>query len=170
MSKYSELIGDELYDPIIDEQIENIYNIFIGYFDNITLTKLKNNDNLSVYIARLKTLLSKDKKYIYVLVNKDNNTIGITQKLSNLNWVSLQTRTSETIYNIPEQSYIPKKGVPYNTQINLVNRTQECSEYSTLNSPLKITLLHKPYKNTYGSKGNISNAIETYETIFTIDN
>lgn len=166
MSQYGELIG--VYSP----ETGRIYEEFASYFGYPTLKKVRNDDKgYSVYMTKTYCLLSTECRYIIAIVPQDNFPVGSTEKLTELPWVSLQTRTLPIMPNIPSHSYTPVRGgfllkKIHRTSTNEVSSTYECTEL-----PVTITLL-KSKQNTsieYQPSGDIQAAIETYQTIITLN-
>ena len=91
MATYGEMIDD--YNPMKDD----IYKIFSQYFNDPMMTKMKDDNNLSMYVCRLYCLLNRECRYIIVFTEQTQNTIGTLANLSTLEWVSLQTRIRQII-------------------------------------------------------------------------
>ena len=87
MAHYGELLNT--FEP----EKDNFYLEIDKYFNYPVLTKTKDVDMFSVYMIKTQCLLSTENRYLIVMVQKDNNNIGEKEKLSNLFWISLQTRT-----------------------------------------------------------------------------
>lgn len=154
----------EDYNP----DMEMIYKIFTEYFENPLMFKMKDIDKSSMYICKITCLLSTENRYIICFVEKDMSPIGNTVSLSNLKWISLQTRTMVETYGIKEHTYIPKRDGDCNCQIKRVKMTDNASTYECFNfASLIITLLHTKTKKTYNETGTIIAALETYSTIIT---
>ena len=164
MARYGQIIDD----TFIPER-DDIYNMFCDYFNNPIMTKIKNEDSLSMYITKTYCLTSMSCRYIISFVQIDTNPIGSEQPLESLKWVSLQTRTLENKYNSKSHGYQPTLEGPLLAKIERHEITKEASTYFCETFPIKVTLLHTN-KNTsmsYQQKGNIINALETWETIIT---
>jgi len=166
MAQYGELLNT--FDPIKD-QFSSYINI---YFNHPTLTKTKNVDKHSVYMVKTYCLLSNECRYIIALVTEDNIPIGTNKKLSDLNWVSLQTRTLEDKHNIHSHSYNPKMEGPLVSPIVRNNIGKDMSTYSCETFPIEVHLLHKKkdVQSEYQPNGNLISAIETFQTIITFIN
>jgi len=152
-----------------DLEKESIYNVISNYFDNPILTKIKEDENHSIYGARIKSLLSAEHMFLIAIKPKDNFENGHTLKLKEIDWVSFQTRVLDQPFNLSGHQYSIKKIEPYLTPINLTNRTSEASNYSCSLFPnIIITLLHKKKDSyEYSDKGSLLLALETYKTIIT---
>jgi hypothetical protein len=144
--------------------------MFTEYFNNPIMTKLKNDNNLSMYVVKNYCLTSTTCRYIIVFVPIDYNNLGSEVELKDLNWISLQTRTLEnTINNVKIHGYTPEEKGPLTAKINRTKITKEASIYSCEEFPITVTLLHtnKNTSTVYQPKGNVIIALETWETIIT---
>jgi len=168
MSHYGSIL-DETYNP----SNEGVYRIFINYFDNPDMIKSKTVNNFSIYMNRVYGMLCNEQRYIVAVVPEDGLQIGNIKKLSTLEWVSFQTRTSSERYeHIRSFVYDQKRNDPYNTPIRLVKRTESHCEYISDNVPITLTLIIPKGKSMYEYQpnGTIASALETYNTIITIRN
>ena len=165
MANYGELIDD--FNP----HKEGVYIMFVNYFKNPSLVKVKDNDKHSMYACKLYCLLNKDCRYIIVFTDRDNSPIGTIETLNKLQWVSLQTRTLPDNYENIEvtHAYQPIIEGPLSAIIHKTNYTKQVSTYNCEDIPIIITLLHtqKNTVDTYQQKGNVILALETFETIIT---
>jgi hypothetical protein len=148
------------------------YSSISSYFDNPTFSKLKNIENYSMYITKISCNLLLEFKYIIVFVDLDSNPIGFTQNLSNIRWSVLQTRKLNENHNLKSHLYIPRHGGEISTTIlqeksDINSITYNCNKFPSLEI---IILFKKPGENIYQPKGNIINALETYNTILTWKN
>jgi len=162
------------YGVIIDEFAsinDNIYKMFVEYFKNPIMTKMKNESNYSMYASKAYCLLSKECRYVIVFVNRDVFPIKSEKSLSDLYWVSLQTRTLSDQFDIKSHGYQPVAEGPLLEKIERINITKEASTYKCEDLPLIVTLLHTSKKNsdTYQNRGTIIAALETWETIITFN-
>lgn len=162
------------YGVIIDEFAsinDNIYKMFVEYFKNPIMTKMKNESNYSMYASKAYCLLSKECRYVIVFVNRDVFPIKSEKSLSDLFWVSLQTRTLSDQFDIKSHGYQPVAEGPLLEKIERINITKEASTYKCEDLPLIVTLLHTSKKNsdTYQNRGTIIAALETWETIITFN-
>jgi hypothetical protein len=162
MIAYGTLLED--YNPIT----ERIYTMITEYFDNPLMIKTKDIDKNSMYICKITCFLSTELRYIICFVEKDMSPIGNQVYLSNLKWVSLQTRSMTENYSVKEHSYNPKKEGHCTSQIKRVKMSDEAFTYECSNFPsLIITLIPTKTKKTYNESGTIIAALETYSTILT---
>jgi hypothetical protein len=160
--EYGEII-DSSYDP----NKNRIYPLFSDYFDNPLMNKIKEASSqtgeYSVYICKVHALLIVEFKYIICFVLKDDNPIGTAVRLSELRWVSLQTRTLKEEHNIPYHSYIPRQ-TKLNNKIALQNKFPTKYVYTCTDLPIIVTLLPNA-KTEYGNSGSVNIALNTYNTI-----
>lgn len=144
-----------------------IYNQLCDYFDNISLTKHQDTETHSVYITSIKSFLTNVHRYIFVFVPRDVFFKGHVSQLKHLKWTSIQTRSLTTKYsNINMSYYKPKQIKPHTEHIELITRDKTKTVYQCVQLLLRVTLLHQEYDIfEYSDKGNLSAAIETYNTI-----
>ena len=151
-----------------------VYDMFIEYFNNPEMAKIKNENGLSMYLTKTYCLTSTTCRYIIVFVPQNNSPLGSSEYLKDLKWVSLQTRT------LPDSEYSSVdtvhgyQPVAQGGLTAIINRTKiddTASTYSCETLPIIITLLHteKNTKEAYQNKGNVINALETFQTIITFD-
>ena len=165
MANYGELLDS--YEPDTDQ----LYDSFVKYFNYPKMTKIKNSDNLSMYMTKLYCLLNNQCRYIVVIVKEDYHPLKTQKDLSELLWVSLQTRTLKDNHDIPSHNYNPEQKGFLNKKIYRVDVNDKSSTYKSDGLPLTITLIHTKTdtKAEYQSNGNIISALETYQTIITKD-
>lgn len=162
MAQHGEIILD------YNSETESVYTYFVDYFNNPTMTKIKNIMDLSMYLTKIECLLSNKFRYLITLVDEDNLPIGAEKLLRNLQWKSFQTRTLTENHSVPIHKYNPTNNTRLNRTINRTQVTDASSTYTCQELSLTITILHKNDKNDYRSEGKVINALETYETIITI--
>ncbi len=163
MSIYGEVLDD--YEP----ERDNIYNLIVEYFNNPIMTKIKDENGFSMYVAKIYTLLSQEKKYIIVFVYSNSEPIGTEEFLHELKWISFQTRSLQINYKTKIHPYEPQMKGQLTASIYRVDITDKASTYRCEEFPIVITLLHTPHKDRYAyqDKGNIIASLETWETIIT---
>jgi hypothetical protein len=159
----------EVLDVDFKPDNEYIYEMFVDYYKNPLMTKMKDIDNYSLYIAKAYCLLNKDCRYLMIFTNIDINNVGFVQELKNIHWISLQTRTFSEDHDVKIINYTPIMKGPLTAIIEKVSSTKDATSYKCLTLPLTITLLHtdKKTQTMYQQRGNIISALETYETIIT---
>lgn len=160
MTSYGELI-DSGFDPYR----ENVYNLLVEYFENPTMTKIKDVDKYSMYMAKINAFLGIEYRYIIVFVFQNKEKNGHTETLQNLKWLSLQTRTMADEHNLPVHTYIPKRIMNLDQKISLIRKDDRQYFYKVDNLPISITLLAKSKSLDYNSSGTVITALETYQTI-----
>lgn len=142
------------------------YPLFDDYFDHPTLTKQRDTETQSIYVTRIKTLLTNVNRYLFVLVPRDVYFIGHAVPLSQLRWSSLQTRTSTTTHSCTSSSYRPKQHAPYTLPIKLTSKNDSVFTYECPSLPIRVLLLKQDTDMfDYPFTGNLSAALETYNTI-----
>ena len=165
MAGYGEIL--EPFEPDLDL----MYKAFVNYFKDPVMVKIKNVDKYSMYMIKNYCLLSKECRYMVALVPKDGYDVGYKQSLSNLRWVSFQTRTLDADHDLPPHSYNPIRGGPLDVEIVRIKTDEKASTYSCKKFPFTVTLLHtKNNLNEYTEKGTIVTALETFQTIVALTN
>lgn len=159
---YGELV-DDTYHP----QQDYIYSLIVKYFKNPSLTKVKNQNQFSMYVCKIYGLLSKEHRYIIAFTHLNNDPVGTMERLNDIKWINLQTRTLFENMQCNTHSYIPSNDTPLNVNISRKETTKQSSMYTCPSLPLSIVLLHTAKKDasSYQNEGTIVAALETYETI-----
>ena len=165
----------ELLDPYYDTLRDTIYPLFVKYFGNPEMTKIKNvknygdDEEYSMYMCKIHALLISEFRYIIVFIFKDDLPIGSKVNLEALPWMSLQTRTMQEEHDLPLYSYIPRRLAMLDKKISLVKQDERSYTYHAENSPIVITLLAKMKDTTaeYPPTGTVCMALETYQTVVT---
>jgi len=150
---------------------KNFYELIDNYFESPILEKIQDQNNTSIYMCKIKTLLaSPEQMYLVAITSLDKNQVGLKLPLSNINWKSFQTRAfSKFEKNIVTHKYSPKNMSEYTIPVSLVERYEDHTDYSIENYRATVTLLHKN-KNIYEypSSGNLASCLETYKTVIVI--
>lgn len=165
MAQYGELLN--AYEPEKDA----LYSYFDNYFNHPVMTKIKNVSDLSVYMSKTYCLLTNECRYIVTFVRQDYNPVGTKKELKSLSWVSIQTRTLGDKHDLPPHDYQPKAIGPLNKKIVRTKQTNEASTYRCEGLPLTVTLLHTKSDTDaeYQEYGNVISALETYQTVVTLN-
>ena len=144
---------------------EKIYQYIDEYFDHPTMIKIKNTQKHSCYMRKSQGGLGKEHRYLVAWVIEDNAPIKNQEDLSNLRWVSFQTKTLIENHDITPHKYQPKKEGPLSVKIERTEMTRDYSMYKCEEFPLTIKL-DQPTKgeSNYQPRGNIIFALETYHT------
>lgn len=165
MSEYGEIL--EPFEPELDK----MYKAFTHFFNDPLMTKIKDVDKYSMYMVKNYCLLSKECRYIVCLILSDINPVGFKQSLDNMRWISFQTRTLSLYNELDSHLYTPSRGGLLDYEIYRINKDNISSTYNCDRFPFTITLLHtKNDINEYSNKGTIITALETYQTIITLNN
>ena len=82
----------QVINPEYDPSKNHLYKAFHEYFNNPILTKIKNVNNFTVYMAKIHAMLGNSFRYLILFVNRDVNNTGTEKRMEELDWVSLQTR------------------------------------------------------------------------------
>lgn len=167
MAEYGQVINPQ-YDP----SKNYVYKAFCDYFGDPVVTKIKNVHTYSIYMAKIHAMLGKSFRYLILFVDHDNNPNRFEKRMSECEWISLQTRTLEDRHNIKPHSYQVRKTPELSQKIHIQNRTEEQSVYNCESYPLTVTLLHTRKNNRfqYQPVGTIVSALETFQTIINFNN
>ena len=160
MAEYGQPVGDGM-----DMEKLDVYNYFIQYFNNPEMQKLKElKAGYVMYCCKVKSMLSKDKKYIFVIVSPDQDPGTPRARLNDLNWEVLQTRTIEDSHNVPLHDYRPKSTTQ---SLRIFEKRDDMYKYTCHEFPNIIVslLFTKNQTRVYGDRGDLDAAIETYNTI-----
>jgi hypothetical protein len=160
---------------IFSEKLELQKSIFELY-GNPVMTKVKSVQNgrgsLSLYYARVGCMLCVDDRYIIAVVENDPFPVETTQYLSDLTWVSFQTRTLNDIGIELKSQQIPsgKASGVLNDKISSIEETTTRKTYECANLPVKVELLCNGENDGYADTGTVYSALETYSCVlsFTI--
>jgi hypothetical protein len=155
------------YDP----RNEEIYSMLCEYFGNPMMTKMKDVNGYSMYIAKPKCMLGLHSRYINVMIVQDSSPLGTVSLLDQLKWTSFQTRTRTEKYNLESFNYTPSRRS--SNKIVLTERGDRYCKYACEDLPLDVTLILEDWepKQTaynYQNSGYIYQALETWKTILTI--
>ena len=163
----------ELIDINFKPERDQLYKNFCDYFNNPILTKIKDKENYTVYMSKFDCFLSRENRYLIIVIIKDYNHIGYETKMENLKWSSLQTRTLfEKNNNVKKFVYIPRRYKPLLDSVNLIEKNKKYYTYKCENLPFIVTLLPDSKGDlNYNSSGNIINCLEQFQTIINfVDN
>jgi len=155
----------------MNKKFDNVYDVLIEYFDNPTFTKIRDNDNLLIYMCKINVRLIGNNRYLVCMVPRDVYFVGDTLKLSELKWIVFQTREMMSNFKFENvQSYTPKRNGVFNEIIHVEKRTSDEVKYisneNSVLSCLDISLLNnKANVFEYPEKGAFNSALETYNTI-----
>ena len=158
-----------------DPRKQGIYSLFVEYLGNPLMSKTKHGDSGSVNMCRVRCLVRDKDRFIAVVSQPDRNPLGAEFRLSEIDWISLQTRSfndPETARSVPSHCYQPRRLQGLDDSIEVVQRNPDGVHYKCDKLPLKIVLIPRKDDDMYGfvSNGSILNAIETYSTIIVFDN
>jgi hypothetical protein len=169
MENYGEILETETETEVENKTFKKIYTDFDDYFNHPVMVKIKDVNNHSMYMCKTYCLLSNECRYIIVFVPQDMIPVNSKEKLVNLRWISLQTRTLSDNHNLPSHAYQPKRDQGLYYTIERIDVSENCSTYKCNDLPVTVTLLHGKNKaDDYQKKGNIISALETYQTILTL--
>jgi hypothetical protein len=147
---------------------DETYGAFVDYYGDLKMKLVKSESQWVVYGARVHSGLNIN-RYIFAIVPA-TSAMGVETSLENLDWVSLQTRSTMDTHNVPvHHLYLDdnRKKV-LSDIITVVDRNNDATNYITANLPIKITLLHDKKKNNhlqYPDKAFLYQALESYNCV-----
>ena len=166
--EYGHFINDANNDTKPSEEnveMGNFYDTFCQYFDNPTMTKIRDDPYFSIYATRINCLLIGLCRYVVVNIPKDNVPIGTDRKMNTMPWTILQTRTMSDKVKCTNSTYKPKTSAIFESQLSITKRTSKSSEYNCVNIPVSVTIFHKKKDEfEYPNNGKLNSAIEIYNT------
>lgn len=148
----------------------NIYSLISSYYDNPMLCKVKDTDIHTIYMSEITTLLGNTYHFIVAIVPIDVFLMGEKRYLSDLKWISFQSRKyTSRPYKTNKYSYKLKQGYPYNIPCEQVSSDSDFTVYHVKDIPSIIITLINDKNNMfdYAKKGTLSIALETFNTIIT---
>jgi len=146
---------------------EYAYRVFCEYFDYIKVQKVRDDNNFSIYMARLPCLLLNEQRYLVLMAPRDNYPPSHVKPMEEVRWVSLQTRTLTGDYShVIEQNYELKRNGMFEKPVLLQSRSKEITIYEMGDLPLTVSLLHvRGGEYEYPNEGTLNSALETFRTI-----
>jgi len=145
-----------------------MYQLFVDYFGDLKLKKLRRDRGHIVYACNVSSGLSENRMiYVIVPVRLGRND---TANLSELEWVSFQTRISNEIWDVPKNTVMPSRQAKEALTIlfDSIDRNSDQTIYVCPTHPLKMTLIHDPRKKNYlqyPDKVRLYQALETYRCV-----
>lgn len=160
------IIAMEVFsDPVKDYT----YRLFAEYYDNMTLTKVRDDDNkFSIYMARLPCLLLNEQRFLIAVMALDRFPPSYQKPLADLRWVSLQVRNLEEELPLPvaTQPYTMKRTPDFQRRLRVLSRTSDVTTYTIDDLPIRVSLLHsRGQEYEYPNEGTLVSALETFRTI-----
>lgn len=156
----------------LSEQLNNVTNkLFNEYLESLIFYKIKENGGLySLYYSRIKTQTMSGYNYIIATVNQDNNIPGTSKKITELDWVTLQSRELSEEYLIRPCNLVVTKSIEnIFSQIILTkkNSSSEITTYTVENEqyPFEAGIIHKKDYETYPDRIPLNTAIKSFKLL-----
>jgi hypothetical protein len=160
----------------LNEQLNNyVYSMFSDYYSGLQMTKIKDAGSFSVYYANIHTMIMSSRRYIMVTVPQDINIPGTKIPLSQLKWVSLQSRETDDEYKLKPQTYKPSPQSLNNLKnIYLVQKKSE-DDHVSFNIendqiPVTVTMLRSSSSVNFPKRFPLEWALKEFKTIVMISN
>ena len=143
------------------DQLTKILNDSYGY---LTFYRVKMTDEAGIYAARIETLLGKDERFVMAVV-PHHMAIKPHARLNELHWVSFQTRSLPTTYDIPKQ---PQFNADFpSIKLQVKERSEGKTRYYSP-FPVEIELLHNLRRKTayqFNDVITLSFALKTWDCL-----
>lgn len=143
------------------------FNVLFGKLV-FTLVEI-NKNGYDLYAAAVKgQLMGGKKRYVILSVPFDLSAHNQKERINNLRWESIQTRTLENSYPLVPQEWIIPRDFPI-IIFGVKNRLPTYSEYFNDEIDTEVLILHDPKKKTiYQFKNNMELVaiLETFSAIF----
>jgi len=157
----------------INLEKHNVYKNISDYYNNPVFVKIndtpinKYNVSFSIYYCKIGCMLCIDDRYLIAMVYNDNMPVGNNERLSNLKWISFQTRTLESNLKLKsiDISVKPNNFVNSIIELNEVVNNENLNKYIYYLNSLKIELLSNDVDVSYSSKGTIKSCLESYNCV-----
>lgn len=157
----------------LENQIKDyVYKLFMEYYSNLNMYKIKDTGGYSVYYAKISTLLACN-RYIMVTTPQDINVPGTLTPLSSIRWISLQARETNENYKIPKQSYTPSERSLNNLQNIFIIKKQTESTHTIFDVehdhiPLSLAMLRPTSTSSFPDRFSLEAALKEFQTVITI--
>jgi len=161
MSQYGTFVED--YEPVT----EALYAGFVEFLGNPKMYKIKDVESYSMYMVKTECMLSNECRFLIALVRQDAMPMHHAETLDNLQWVSFQARTLTDRHDIPAHGYTARYG-PLKAVVTKTGETDETTTYGCEDFPITIVMLNRK-NQAYQDRGTVGHAIETFQTIITIN-
>lgn len=152
----------------------SIQKAIVSYFGDVVMTKVKqtpqtqNKPSYSLYYAKIGCMLCVEDRYIIVIIESDPYPIGSQEYLSQLNWISFQTRTIEKPpAQLKTQQTKPIITQPLTDKIRLFEKRNDRNVYMASTLPIKLELLYTKDEDDYSDNGTVQSALDTYNCVIT---
>jgi hypothetical protein len=157
-----------------------VKNAISELYDGIVFTKVSETSapSLSIYKAVVEpNTSSPDVKYLVVIVpNAEAVPLGVEKRLSELNWISFQTRSTLNPqvefggFRLRPQRYtIPANSVLHD-RIKCVSETPKKWIYKSNNLPIQLEVLIQKENENFAQEGTVIACLEMYQTILSFIN
>ena len=143
------------------------FNILFGKL-LFTLVEI-NKSGYDLYAAAVKgQLMGGKKRYVILSVPFELSPHKQKERIDNLRWESIQTRTLENSYPLIPQEWVIPRDFPI-IVFNVKNRLDTYSEYFNEQMQVEVLILHDPKKKTiyqYNNNMELIAILETFSAIF----
>ncbi len=150
------------------QDIDDLYARFVDYYSDPIATKIEERGQHSVYYVKIMSHLGYTSRYLVIIIPRNMDQMHQQRYLSELRWVSFQTRTLPADHPLrpQEQRRLEKDPLKYKLQAH--SRDEQKTDYYCQGPPVRVALLHDlKQKNTYQYPDNLllSQALNSYECV-----
>lgn len=147
------------------EQLNTFLNQKYGY---LTFFRVKVEDSVGIYCARIQTLLGKEERFVMIIVPfhmafKERCNFNDLRAV----WLSFQTRAFDSTYEIPKQPMMTSTDTLQKIQLSVQNRNMDETHYYSP-FPVDIVIQHDKRKRSayqYNDKITLTYALDTWKCI-----
>jgi hypothetical protein len=145
-------------------------DVISKYFGNAVMTKMKENNSFSIYYARIGCLLCLENRYIVVVLQNDDSPIGTTIELSEMEWISFQTRTIENPnFKIKPKDIKSETDPMINCQVEKISDESDRTVYISYDFPIKLELLKENESDVHRERGTLKTALDSYNCVLSFN-
>lgn len=148
---------------------ETLYQLIVEYYGDPDLIKIRNDQEFSLYGIQMPCLLLNERRYLILLCPLDVVSLGKKIRMSDLRWVSLQSRslTDEKLRTLPVlENFVIKRDPKFEVPLRVKTRSHRVTSYTAVAYPIEVSLLHqRNMEFEYPDEGTLVGALETYQTI-----
>jgi hypothetical protein len=154
----------------IESEKQKVYKAISEYFGNATFIKGEDTapdrlgNRYSIYYSKIGCMLCVEDRYVVCIVHADDALEGNVERISNLRWVSIQTRTFETnpIPGMKTQNVNTIFNPILAQKATVVKKTDDRWVYDCGNLPIELHLMLDEDNNRYSETGSIKTCLDTY--------
>ena len=133
------------------------------YYAGLKFTKTESpSPAYSTYVAKIQSL-TRLHRYVFIICPFDSTPLGISKRIDDLAYVSIQTRTLERLIDLPEQKHVSTRGL-LESELYLKEERQvnDSTEFIYFGNSSTVTLFSAKRVVKYDKIITVRRALETY--------